>query len=256
MTLRAIMITRENPFFMAEYVGPIFASSAVHLQHVFIDRRPSPHLTLLEIVYLASPLGLLRLLGLRMLACLPGGLALAGFKGERRVAAMAARQRIPVSRMDSAQFDGVTAMVRRIAPDVIISVGNSHILPAEIVAAAKVAALNSHGSLLPRYRGILAGFWAMLNAETKSGVTIHRMAKAVDSGPIVGQRVFDISSDETLFSYYGKVARVGGSLWSEVLTNLAAGRLDERPMPPDQRSYAQPSFSDLRRFRALGRRFL
>ncbi len=256
MTLQAVVITRENPFFMPEYVRPIFDCPAIQLRHVFIDTRTSPHLSFWQVLYLTSFRGALQLVALHLLSFFPGGLALRGLPGPRRVAEIAAGKGISVTRLDRAKKTAVDELIRQLAPDIIISVGNSHILPPDVLGAARIVALNSHGSLLPRYRGILAGFWAMLDGASKGGVTIHRMSETVDAGPIVVQRSFDITPQETLFSYYIKVAAVGGALWDEALCLFAKGAVPEQAVTVTGRPYGRPSFSDLRRFRALGRRFL
>lgn len=219
MTRRAIVITREEPYFTPDYVKPIFDSSAVEIVCVYVDKRPSPHLSKLEIAQLCGPKGLIKLGALIILSCVPKGLSLAGINGERSISRLARQRGIPVNTITTIDEKIVTDIQTR-APDLLISVANSHIVPARLLDNDGLLALNSHASLLPAYRGILTAFWSLLDGIGSGGVTIHKMEKAVDDGTIFAQQEFAISNDETIFSYYRKAARIGGQLWAEVLLNL------------------------------------
>ncbi|MGE5477072.1 MAG: methionyl-tRNA formyltransferase [Bacteroidales bacterium] len=255
MTLRAVIITRSDPLFVPDYLGPVLANPAAKVEAIFIDQRQSPFLSMADIVLMSSPLGFLRLAALKI-ASATGLLGLFGFQGERDIAALARARGIPVEVVTSGREAALLERMRQIQPDVILSVANSHILPEPVLATARLCALNSHGSLLPAYRGVLTGFWCLYNGEKKSGVTVHRMTSQIDGGDIYGQVEFDIPADETIFSYYRKVASYGGRLWADILEKLDRGDLVPRPNPPaTQPMVKRPTRAEILGFRRRGKRF-
>jgi methionyl-tRNA formyltransferase len=163
---------------------------------------------------------------------------------------------IPVHDARSVEPAALCESLRSLAPDIIVSIANSKILSNDVLKTAKLAALNSHSSLLPRYKGILTGFWHLLNGETEGGVTIHRMDERVDSGDILDQRAFAIGPRETVFSYYRKAAAAGGALWAGVAEALDVGGLAARPNVSGEPAYGKPSSEDRRRFRRRGLSFI
>lgn len=255
MTLRAVIITRDDPLFVPDYLGPLLSSTAVKVEAVFIDKRQSPFLGMADIVLMSSPVGFVRLAALKV-ASATGLLGLLGFKGKRNVAALARLHGIPVELVTSGREARLLERLRTVQPDVILSIANSHILPEPVLSTARLCALNSHGSLLPAYRGVLTGFWCLFNGEKKSGITIHRMTSQVDGGDIYGQAEFDISQDETIFSYYRKVASYGGRLWADILEKLDRGEIVPKPNPPaTQAMVKRPTRAEILDFRRRGKRF-
>ena len=77
-----------------------------------------------------------------------------------------------------------------ISVDYIFSIANSHVLPNALIKLARCAAINYHDSPLPRYAGLNATTWAILNGEKTHGVTWHLMTHKIDEGDIVKQSFF------------------------------------------------------------------
>ena len=65
--------------------------------------------------------------------------------------------------------------IKAIAPDYLFSFYYRFMLPTELLETATIAALNMHGSLLPKYRGRAPVNWAVVNGETETGATLHVM---------------------------------------------------------------------------------
>ena len=262
MTLRAILISREEPFFTPEYVLPIFESPDVEIVRMYVDRRPSPHLSKFEIVRLCGIVGTIKLAFLKALKGLPGGLSIVGYPGSRSISRAAQNYKIQVKPIDSAD-DTFASEVEALAPDVLISVANSHVMPDRVLNIPGMTALNSHSSLLPAYRGILTAFWTLYDGKSASGVTIHKMVGSIDSGDIIAQSEFKISEGETMFSYYRKAARLGGGLWLQVLANLNTTNQDSPFLAPARSRedhhhnvFTKPTPGEIEKFRAAGKRFL
>lgn len=89
------------------------------------------------------------------------------------------------------------AKLRALAPRAIFSFYYRDLLPEAVLSAASVAAVNLHGSFLPRYRGRAPVNWQILHGEREGGVTLHHMVKKADAGDIVDQEAFPIGPDDT-----------------------------------------------------------
>ena len=85
--------------------------------------------------------------------------------------------------------------LRRLAPDLILSVWFRSLLPAE--ALSLCPAVNVHASLLPLYRGRCPINWVLVNGERTTGVTLHRMEPTPDTGEILRQTLIPINPDLT-----------------------------------------------------------
>jgi len=86
-----------------------------------------------------------------------------------------------------ARREGIAPLLRRYEPDVFICVGFPWKIPPDALAVPRVAAINGHPALLPRYRGPSPVSWAIRNGETEIGYTWHRMDADLDTGPILAQ---------------------------------------------------------------------
>lgn len=100
---------------------------------------------------------------------------------------------------------------------------------------------NIHFSSLPKYKGMFTSAWPILNNESHSGVTLHKIDHGIDTGPIIAQRTFELDGDETAKSLYLKYIKFGTEL---VIANIE-GLLDDSytcsPQSPDHSSYYSKS---------------
>lgn len=86
------------------------------------------------------------------------------------------------------------------AVDFLLSITNLQILPPALLALPRRAAINFHDGPLPAYGGLNTPVWALVNGETRHGITWHRMTEAVDRGAILVERSLDIDAEETALS--------------------------------------------------------
>jgi methionyl-tRNA formyltransferase len=98
--------------------------------------------------------------------------------------------------------------------------------------------INVHASLLPRYRGAAPVHRAIIAGERETGVTIMRVVKALDAGPMLTKTVRAIGPDETSEEVERDLARVGASLLVSTTDALAAGELRETPQDDQAATYA------------------
>jgi len=129
------------------------------------------------------------------------------------------------------------ATISRLSPETIFSFYYRHLLAGEILAIPPEGAFNLHGSLLPYYRGRCPVNWVLVNGETQTGVTLHRMVDKADAGDIVAQQVVPIAFADTAHSLYGKLCRQAAMLLDEALPLIAAGTAPRIPQDWRQGSY-------------------
>ncbi len=153
------------------------------------------------------------------------------------VAAVAAEHGLPTALVDQALGDALQDRIKRLAPDYIFSFYFRRMLPAPVLAAARIAALNMHGSLLPKYRGRVPVNWAVLHGEEQTGASLHVMETRPDAGDIVAQQAVPILPDDTAKDVFDKVTVAAEiALW-DVLPQLLQGIVPCRSNDLAQGSY-------------------
>ena len=153
------------------------------------------------------------------------------------VAKLCSDQNIPYITPNVNELSDLAPKIKVLAPDYIFSFYYRFMIPAQILACAKIAALNMHGSLLPKYRGRAPVNWAILHGETETGATLHIMEAKPDAGDIVGQAAVVIDRDETATDVFGKVTSAAVKVIEEVLPSLLKGKVPRKPNELDKGSY-------------------
>jgi len=123
-------------------------------------------------------------------------------------------------------------------PDVLVVVAYGLILPQALLDAAPLGSVNIHASLLPRWRGAAPIQRAILGGDARTGITLMRMAAALDSGPILLQRPLAIGATDTSGSLHTALAKLGAEMLLEALDGLASGTLGATAQPAEGVSYA------------------
>ena len=153
------------------------------------------------------------------------------------VAKLCADQNIPYITPGAHELTQLILKLQALAPDYIFSFYYRYMIPAQILACAKIAALNMHGSLLPKHRGRAPVNWAILHGETQTGATLHIMEVKPDAGDIVGQSAVSIGPDETATDVFGKVSQAAVVVINEALPNLIKGSVPRRSNELQKGSY-------------------
>lgn len=90
---------------------------------------------------------------------------------------------------------------------------------------------NLHFSYLPAYKGVYPSVWPILNGDKYAGVTLHMMDQGIDTGDIIAQKRFKLSSKDTSFSLYTRLIAEGTKLVVKHFDNLIDNRSKARPQP-------------------------
>ncbi|KRA86280.1 MULTISPECIES: bifunctional UDP-4-amino-4-deoxy-L-arabinose formyltransferase/UDP-glucuronic acid oxidase ArnA [Pseudomonas] len=145
------------------------------------------------------------------------------------VAQLCARHGIVVHAPEDANHPLWIERIAKLDPDYIFSFYYRNLLSEPLLATARRGAFNLHGSLLPRYRGRAPANWVLVNGETETGVTLHRMVKRADAGAIVAQQKVAIERSDTALSLHGKLRTAAADLLRDTLPALLQGKATETP---------------------------
>ncbi|MGY0162692.1 bifunctional UDP-4-amino-4-deoxy-L-arabinose formyltransferase/UDP-glucuronic acid oxidase ArnA [Edwardsiella tarda] len=153
------------------------------------------------------------------------------------VARLAAQHTIPVFAPDDVNHPLWIERLRELQPQVIFSFYYRHLLSDEILALAPQGAFNLHGSLLPAYRGRAPLNWVLVNGETETGVTLHRMESRADAGNIIAQQRIAIADDDTALTLHHKLCQCAKTLLAEALPQIRSGNYSEYPQDESAATY-------------------
>ena len=109
--------------------------------------------------------------------------------------------------------------LKKINPDFIVTAAYGKILPIEILDIPKIAPLNVHASLLPKYRGAAPIQWSIIKGETVTGVTIMVMDEGMDTGDMLLKEEIQIEPKETYGTLYDKLRILGGQVIVKALSD-------------------------------------
>jgi len=154
------------------------------------------------------------------------------------VKARALNAGVPVLQPERLKDDQFLAALREVEADLGVVAAYGKILTDAVLAMPRLGLINVHGSLLPRYRGAAPVHRAIIAGERETGITIMRVVKALDAGPMMATARRPIGADETSDDVERDLARIGASLLVTVVDQLADGTVRETPQDDAAATYA------------------
>lgn len=127
---------------------------------------------------------------------------------------------IPVYQPETLRNEALLPLLKELEPEVIVVAAYGKILPSYILDYPKYGCINVHASLLPKYRGAAPIQRAIINGDEKTGVTIMKMAKGLDTGDMLSRAETEIGEYETAEQLFDRLAGIGGDLLVETLGQL------------------------------------
>ena len=124
------------------------------------------------------------------------------------------------------------------AADLGVVAAYGRILTDAVLALPRLGLINVHASLLPKYRGAAPVHRAVMAGDSTTGITIMRVVKALDAGPMFAFAHRDIGPDETSSEVEHDLARLGAPLLLETVDRLALGDAREEPQDDALATYA------------------
>jgi methionyl-tRNA formyltransferase len=126
-------------------------------------------------------------------------------------------------------------------PDLAVLAFVTDIVPGKVLDVPKIGSICYHPSILPKYRGASAINWAVINGETKSGLTIFWVDAGIDTGDILLQKEVDIDPEETTGKvYFNKLYPMGVDAVIEAVDLIAAGKAPRIAQDHSKANYDPP----------------
>ncbi|MEW6097073.1 MAG: methionyl-tRNA formyltransferase [bacterium] len=138
----------------------------------------------------------------------------------------------------SLKNEGSLGLVKELKPDLVVVVAFGQILSKEFLQIPKIGSINLHASLLPKYRGASPIHHAIIQGETKTGVTVAWISEKLDAGDIILQQEVDIQPTDTTGILLQKLSFIGAKLLLKAINLIDEGKAPRIKQDPSQVSYA------------------
>jgi len=126
-------------------------------------------------------------------------------------------------------------------PDLAVLAFVTDIVPGKVLEVPKIGSICYHPSILPQYRGASAINWAVINGESKSGLTIFWVDAGIDTGDILLQKEVEIGPEETTGQvYFNKLYPLGVDAVIEAVDLIAATKAPRVPQDHSKGTYDPP----------------
>tara|TARA_B100001778_G_scaffold42253_1_gene30441 strand:- start:4895 stop:5659 length:765 start_codon:yes stop_codon:yes gene_type:complete len=141
-------------------------------------------------------------------------------------------------------------------PDLIVSILANEIFKRPILDLPTIGCINLHTSLLPKYRGMMPTFWAMLNDENEIGISVFLMDEGIDTGPIIVQETIPVHCSDSQKVLIEKTKRIGMRLIISSIELIKSKNLSYIENNDENASYySYPKKHDVRLFLKKGKKF-
>ncbi|HEX4985927.1 MAG TPA: methionyl-tRNA formyltransferase [Burkholderiales bacterium] len=134
--------------------------------------------------------------------------------------------------------EAALAMLRASGAPVLVVAAYGLILPQPVLDAFPLGCVNIHASLLPRWRGAAPIQRAILAGDRETGISIMRMEKGLDTGPVYAASALPILAEDSAGSLHDRLAALGAKCIVDILPRIADGRAQPVPQPEDGVTYA------------------
>jgi len=151
----------------------------------------------------------------------------------------AARMGLKVYQPERVRLPEAVEFLRALGAEVMVVVGYGQIIPQAVIDLAPLGIVNVHASLLPKYRGAGPVQWAILNGETRTGVTTMRIDAGLDTGDMLLKTGTEIGPEENAVDLGKRLAAMGADLLVKTLAGLAAGTIVAEKQEASQATYAR-----------------
>lgn len=163
------------------------------------------------------------------------------------------RRGVPVTPLQRPNSDEGLAWVRAQAPDLVLSIRYGAIFKSAFLAIPRLGVLNLHSGLLPSYRGVLATFRALANADAEIGCTVHYIADGtIDTGPIITTTRTPVDRQRSLFWHIAQLYEAGVDALGAAAGRVLAGEALDTSVQAGGSYYTYPTREEWARFAADG----
>jgi len=128
--------------------------------------------------------------------------------------------------------------LRELKPDLFVVVAYGQMLSETVLAIPVIMPVNLHPSLLPKYRGAAPLNWAIIKGETSTGVSIVKMTKRMDAGPVLRSKAADILKEDDAVSLGDRLSGLGADLLIETVREIERGNSGGIPQKEEDATFA------------------
>jgi methionyl-tRNA formyltransferase len=150
---------------------------------------------------------------------------------------LATRFHIPVSYISNASELPLLALKNSEKPDVVLVACFPFRLPDTLIHWPRIACLNLHPSLLPRYRGPDPIFWQLKKGESHTGISLHELTRDFDAGPVVKQKAVTYNDGAYKKEIEILLGHEGANLYSELISTDFPAEENSTPQNETDSSY-------------------
>jgi len=151
---------------------------------------------------------------------------------------LALQHNIAVYQPQTLRDPAAQAELAALKPDLMVVVAYGLILPQVVLDTPRLGCINSHASLLPRWRGAAPIQRAIQAGDASSGVTVMQMEAGLDTGPMLLKVTTTITAEDTGGSLHDRLAQLGSAAVVEAVAKLAAGTLHGEVQDDSLATYA------------------
>lgn len=119
--------------------------------------------------------------------------------------------------------DELKKVIENIKPEIVITIAYGRIIPLELLEIPKSGWINVHFSLLPRWRGAAPVQWAILTGDKQTGITVFKLDKGMDTGPVYLEQVTPINDNENSEELLKRLSQIGSDLAIKSLELISDG---------------------------------
>ena len=119
--------------------------------------------------------------------------------------------------------DEIRLIIEKNKPDLVITIAYGQLIPEPLLDLPKHGWINVHFSTLPKWRGAAPVQWAILNGDKESGISIFKLERGMDTGPIYLMQSIQIESSERSEELLERLSILGSSLTLDSLTLISDG---------------------------------
>jgi len=128
-----------------------------------------------------------------------------------------------------------------LSPDLAVLAFVTDIAPAKLLGVPKLGSICYHPSILPKYRGSSAINWAIINGESKTGLTIFWVDEGIDTGDMLLQKEVEVCPEESTGEvYFNKLYPLGVEATIEAVDLVAQGKAPRIPQDHSKATYDPP----------------
>jgi len=154
------------------------------------------------------------------------------------IKSLALARNLPIFQPEKIRDPVSLEVLQSFRPELIVVVAYGQILSSSVLSIPPRGCVNVHASLLPQYRGAAPITWAILNGETRTGVTTMFLDVGMDTGPILLTAETSIEGEDTAGTLHDRLSLMGADLLRQTLDGLEKGRINPRSQDHSQATYA------------------